>query len=246
MKLRLAILAVLSAALLVPALAQTSVPTTALTVRSCQVGDTPKQRQATFYARMRAIAGSDRMWMRFSLIDRAAADGPVAVDSPALRQWRKSRPGVRSFGYAQTIAGLPVGGVYAVEVQYRWYDADGTLIRSRKRTSGECRQSGKLPNLTIPGVSSKPGEVPGVTSYAVDVANRGDEEARGVRVEVFVDGATPDAAVLDVLKAGETRTVRFSGPPCTGRIRAMVDRLDTVHETTDDDNVLRARCPGAG
>ena len=85
-----------------------------------------------------------------------------------------------------------------------------------------------------------------MTSYAVDVANRGDEEARGVRVEVFVDGATPDAAVLDVLKAGETRTVRFSGPPCTGRIRAMVDRLDTVHETTDDDNVLRARCPGAG
>src|SRR4051812_42135989 len=93
-------------------------PSTILKVRSCQVGDSAKQRQATFYGRMRSVTGSARMMMRFSVVDRSAL-----VPAPQLTQWRRSRPRVKTFGYAQTVTGLQVGGAYAAIVDYRWVDA---------------------------------------------------------------------------------------------------------------------------
>jgi hypothetical protein len=45
------------------------------------------------------------------------------------------------------------------------------------------------------------------------------------------------------VEPGETVTVRVAGPACAARLRAVVDRADAIHETTEDDNVLRSRCP---
>src|SRR3954453_18703968 len=113
--------------LLLPAgaAARASKATTILKVRSCDVGSTAKQRAATFYARMYAVKGTDQMQMRFTLIDRAGDGPPDVVDSPALSQLSKSRHGVSRVGYAQSIAGLDAGGVYAMLVQFRWIDARG-------------------------------------------------------------------------------------------------------------------------
>ncbi len=148
MRPRLFIACVVSACLLVPAAERPCRDaTTLLKVRSCEVGDTAKQRSATFYARMQAVKGTSQMSMRFTLIDRAGDGPPTVVDNPSLAQWRKSRPGVMRFGYAQSVAGLSPGGVYAVQVQFRWLDAHGHVIRSVKRTSASCRQEGELPNL---------------------------------------------------------------------------------------------------
>src|SRR3954453_9775741 len=138
--------------------ARASKATTLLKVRSCQVGSTAKQRSATFYARMHAVKGTDQMAMRFTLIDRAGDGPPDVIDSPALAQWRKSRHGVSRFGYAQAVAGLDSGGVYAVQVQFRWVDARGRVIRAVKPPSGSCRQEGELPNLSITRIAARPGE----------------------------------------------------------------------------------------
>ena len=62
-------------------------------------------------------------------------------------------------------------------------------------------------------------------------------------VDLFVDDGAADGTRVDSIKPGETVTVRVSGPVCTRHIKAVVDRLDTIHETTEDDNVLRSRCP---
>src|SRR3954453_14485541 len=97
----------------------TAAPSAILKVRSCQVGDSAKQRQATFYGRMRAVPGTSRMMMRFTLVDRGA-NGTSLVPAPQLAKWRRSRPGVKTFGYAQTVTGLQVGGAYAAMVEYRW------------------------------------------------------------------------------------------------------------------------------
>src|SRR3954471_13528724 len=123
--------------------------TTLLKVRDCQVGDTAKQRSATYYARMSATKDTNQMAMRFTLIDRAGDGPPTVIDSPALAQWRKSNKGVKRFGYAQEVAGLAKGGAYAVQVQFRWTNARGQVIRAVKRTSGICRQEGQLANLSI-------------------------------------------------------------------------------------------------
>jgi hypothetical protein len=246
MRFRLIVTLAAAAALgLVPAAAASGASNTLLKVRSCQVGDSSKQRQATFYGRMRAVPGTSRMMMRFSLVDRGAT-GTQTVPAPQLAQWRRSRTGVRTFGYSQTVTGLKVGGAYAAVLDYRWLDSSGKTIKTAHRTSSECRQDGKLPNLAIARIAARPGTANGTLLYSVDVINRGAVEARSVLIDLFVDDAGADGASVDAVKPGETVTVRISGPACVQRLRAVVDRLDRIHETTEDDNVLRSRCPIIG
>src|SRR3954451_2901099 len=226
--------------------ARGSKATTILKVRSCDVGSTAKQRAATFYARMHAVKGTDQMQMRFTLIDRAGDGPPAVLDNSALAQWRQPRPGVSRFGYAQSVAGLDSGGVYAVQVQFRWIDSRGRVIRSVKRASDACRQEGELPNLSITRIAARPGESSGTELYSVDVKNTGEGAARFVPVDLFVDGAGADAATVDLVKPGETVTVRFNGPVCKRAVRALADSPDALRETNEDDNVLRSTCPDVG
>jgi hypothetical protein len=236
------------------ALACTLVPTasahasrapTFLKVRACEVGDTPKARHATFYARMRAVRGTSQMAMRFTLINRAGEGPPTVIDSPALTRWRRSNPGVARFGYAQSVAGLESGGVYAVQVHFRWIDQHGQVIRAVRRASDSCRQQGELPNLAVTRVAGRAGESYGTALYSVDVKNTGRGEAHFVGVDLFVDGVSADAQRVDLIKPGETVTVHFTGPTCTRKIRGVADGAGTLSETNEDDNALRTRCPAA-
>jgi hypothetical protein len=238
-------LAAAAALLVMSAAAAEASSSTLLKVRSCQVGDSAKARQATFYGRMRAVSGTSRMMMRFTVVDRGE-DGTTLVPSPQLAQWRRSRAGVKKFGYAQTVTGLQAGGAYAAIVEYRWVNANGKTIKTARRTSGECRQDGELPNLAVTRVAARTGDAAGTLVYSVDVTNLGRAEARNVVVDLFVDDAGADASTLDSIKPGATVTVRMSGPVCESRLKAVVDRQDAIHETTEDDNVLRSRCPSVG
>jgi hypothetical protein len=245
MRPRLYIACVAAACTLVPAASAHAAPSpsTLLKVRDCKVGDSPKLRQATFYARMHAVKGTNQMAMRFTLIDRAGDGPPTVVSNSALSQWRKSRAGVTRFGYAQSVAGLDAGGRYAVQVQFRWSDAHGRVIRSVKRTSGECRQEGELPNLSVTRVAGRQGDSFGTELYSVDLTNSGLGEARLVPVDLYIDSAIADSARVDLVKPGETVTVRFTGPACKRGLKMVADLGDSLRETNEDDNVLRSRCP---
>ena len=238
--------AVAAALAMVPAAAaHAAAPHTILKVRSCETGSTAKQRQATFYGRMRTVPGASRMMMRFTLVDHSTPAGAV-VHSPRLARWHRSRPGVKSFGWAQTVTGLQNGGAYAALVDYRWVGANGKTIRSARRVSSDCRQDGALPNLTITRVAARPGDALGTELYSIDVTNNGLVTAHGVAVDLFVDNAGADSATLDTVAPGATTTVRVNGPVCVQRVRAVADRQDAIHETNEDDNVFRTRCPSIG
>src|SRR4051812_22752171 len=234
-----------AACALVPA-ATAHAATTELRVRACETGDTPKNRAATFYARMYAVKGTNTMAIRFTLINKAGDGPPTVVDNPSLSQWRKSRAKVSRFGYAQSVEGLEKGGVYAVQVQFRWLDSHGKVIRSVKRTSRSCRQQGSLPNLSVTRVAAHAGEASGTEIYSVDVTNTGRGAAQKVGVNLFVDGAAADSYRIDELKSGDTVTVHFTAPSCKQDLRAVVDQGDKINETNEDDNVLHARCPAIG
>jgi hypothetical protein len=238
----LLLVAAAACALLAPA-ASAHAASTQLRVRSCEAGDTPKHRAATFYARMYALKGTNSMAMRFTLINRAGDGPPTVVDNPSLSQWRKSHAGVSRFGYAQSVEGLERGGVYAVQVQFRWLDAHGKVVRSVKRTSSSCRQQGELPNLSVTRVSARAGDASGTEIYSVDVTNSGQGNAQKVAVNLFVDGAAADSYRIDQVKGGQTVTVHFTAPSCKRALRAVVDRANKINETNEDDNVLRSRCP---
>jgi archaellum component FlaF (FlaF/FlaG flagellin family) len=238
----LTFLACASALLVLPSMAQAA-PMTVLKVRSCETGDTAKERQATYYARMRAVPGAVRMQMRFTLIDRAG-DETRTIKSPHLTQWRRSRLSVRSFGYAQTVTGLEPGGAYAVIVEYKWIGVTGKAIKSARRTSSDCRQDGERPNLDIVRVSTRPKATPGAEAYQIEIENTGSVAAREFDVALYVDSAAADTTHVHEVLPGETVAVTVAGPRCTGRIRAVVDSADEVSETTEDDNVFRRRCSG--
>ena len=243
---RATILAVAAALAMVPAAtAHASAPHTILKVRSCQTGSAPKQRQATFYGRMRTIPGASRLMMRFTLVDHSTPAGTI-VRAPRLSRWHRSRAGVQSFGWAQTVTGLQQGGAYAALVDYRWVGANGKTVHSVRRVSSDCRQDGALPNLTITRVAARPGDALGTELYSIDVTNNGLVAAHGVAVDLFVDTAGADSATLDTVAPGATTTVRVNGPVCVQRVRAVADRQDVIHETNEDDNVFRTRCPSVG
>lgn len=237
--------AVVALALVPATAAQARYSSTSLKVRSCQVGASSSDRKATFYGRMNAVPGTSRMMMRFTLVDRSTGtSAPVAA--PQLAQWRRSRAGVKAFGYSQTVTGLQAGGAYATVVQYRWVGAAGKTVKRSRRTSGECRQDGRLPNLAITRVAARRGDAAGTLLYSIDVTNSGAAEAKNAVVDLFVDDGAADGTRVDSVKPGATVTLRVSGPACARRLRAVVDRLDSIHETTEDDNVLRERCPAVG
>jgi hypothetical protein len=235
----------IAALLVTSAPAAAASPTAAVKLRACDAGKSAKERRATFYARMRAVPGTSRMMMRFTLIDRHGA-GAKELDVRALAEWRRADPGVRSFGYEQRVAKLPAGGVYAVAVEFRWVGASGKTIKTVRRTSQDCRQDGALPNLALTGVKARPGQAPGTQEYAIQVTNDSKVAAREVTVDLFVDGAGADAAELDRVESGETVEVRIDGPACFQRLRAVVDRDDELNETTEADNALVTGCPIPG
>jgi hypothetical protein len=242
MRIRVPILLAALVALLIPPASAGAPAAAVVKVRACETGDAARERLATFYGRMRAVPGTHRMQMRFALIDRSSGRAGL-VPTPKLARWRKSKPGVVRFGYAQTIVGLERGGAYAVTVEFRWRDERGRTIKSVRRTSSDCRQEGELPNLAVARIEANPGDAAGTLDYEVSVVNKGDEEARGFKVDLLVDGATADAAEIDLVEPGETVSVEISGPACQSRIRAVIDRRNDVRETIEDDNGRSVRCP---
>ena len=243
MRVRLLVPLLASAALLAPAAGASASAPAAVKVRSCRSGETAKHRRAAFHARMRAVPGTARMKMRFTLIDRSGSRAASPLSVAPLERWRKSRRGVTRFGYTQRITGLRPGAAYAVTVDFRWLDAGGHTIHRLRRTSADCREDGALPNLRVTGVSAEPGDAAGTELYLVEVTNSGTGEADGVQLDLFVDSAATDAAEIDVIDPGETVTKKISGPACSLEIRAVVDRLDEIPESDEADNTFRSGCP---
>lgn len=216
--------------------------TTGVKVVECRTGKVPELRTATFEGTVRSVKGASRMAMRFQLREQTpGASSPQTVKAPDLMPWRRSRSGVKAFSYSQTVKGLASGVTYSVNVQYRWFNSAGKIIRRAERDSGTCVQDGDLPNLVLGAVKSAPGSVDGTAVYTVQVGNTGQGDAQSLTVSLIADGAHIDTRTIDGLEAGEFTTVKFTGPYCR-RLRAVVDRGQTVPETVESDNDLRARC----
>ncbi|MGH2780943.1 MAG: CARDB domain-containing protein [Thermoleophilaceae bacterium] len=222
---------VLSAALLAPA------PPATVRVAECSV----EESSAAFYARMRQVDASERMWMRFTLLEKQLGRY-VAVKAPGLSRWRRSMAGVRAFRYRQAVRGLRRGAVYRMRVSFRWYSADGELVERRRRRSRACRQYVALPNLTSRLVRAERTTVPGVLRYVTEVSNRGDARAADIAVRLSVDGSVVDAASVSSLRPGEVHEVAIRGPECTSSVESIADPDGVIVESSEADNAHRVAC----
>jgi hypothetical protein len=195
-------------------------------------------RTAVFLGRMRAIQNSHEMWMRFALQERVLpgkAFAPLTV--PGLEVWHKSRPDVRRFGFRQRVRALAEAAIYKVDVAFRWYDAEGNLLRETLKRSRRCRQPGALPNLQIDRIGRRPSG-----QYYVRVGNVGRDVATGVSVQLFVDGEDAGLVSLPDLLPDAIRGSLFTGPGCEGSVQAVVDPAASLRESSEDDNALTVPC----
>jgi hypothetical protein len=208
-------------------------------LEACSAGD----RSAAFYGRMQQVSGGERMRMRFTLLERGGDGRFTRVRAPGLDRWRSSRPGVSAFGYRQRVRGLTEGATYRVRVGFRWYGADGELLRRERRQSAVCRMPGALPNLRARVMSARSTEFPDVIRYGVRVVNAGRAPAENVGVRLAVDGAQLDLKTVPSLAPGEARVLGFRGPVCEQGVRAVVDPAGSIPESSEQDNAHALACP---
>ena len=196
------------------------------------------ERSAAFVGRMRAIRGSEEMRMRFTLQERmlpARSFQPLSV--PGLDVWHKSRPGVRRFAFRQRVRALAKAAIYKAVVAFRWYDADGNLMRETLERSRRCRQPGALPNLRIERIGRRQDG-----RYYVRVSNVGRDTASGAGVQLFVDGQNAGLIELPDILPYSIRGSLFAGPACEGSVQAVVDPAANLRESAEDDNALTVPC----
>ena len=217
-----------------------------VTVSDCHPSDDVTQRYATFNAQMRAVPGTARMAMRFTVLERLGGiEGFEPLSLSDLRNWRRSKLGARTFIYSQRVTALRDGGYYRMRVQFRWYGTDGSVMRSSLDRSGVCHQPMPLPNLTISAITAAPGATSDHRTYSVTVANAGRGEAGGVDVALKVDGTVVGSSRVDLLPGEESTVVQIPGPACALTVRAVADPSQLIRETDDSDNGLTLPCPPA-
>jgi CARDB len=200
-----------------------------------------EEGSAEFYGRMRQLEDSDRMSMRFTVLEKRV-DGYEALSVPGLSRWHRSKPGVAAFGYRQTVRGLQPGGVYRGQVSFRWYSAEGELVGRARRSSTACRQFDATPNLTTELAGAESTKVPGVMRYVLKVSNSGVAPAVGVDVRLSVDDSVVDTLTIASLEAGDSRELAVRGPECTSSVGALADPEGVIVESSETDNGDSAPC----
>jgi hypothetical protein len=144
MRRRLAIAGLVATALATaPSIAFGEQPPAFVKTVKCSVAE----HEAVFYARMHRLAGTQRMAMRFTLLERAGEEGFVPVRVPGLGGWHRSKPGVAVLGYRQGVRNLRENAVYRVRVDFRWYSRERGVQHELRRRSPCCRQYEARPDL---------------------------------------------------------------------------------------------------
>jgi hypothetical protein len=196
----------------------------------------PKDRTASFEARMELVDGAQRMRLRWTLEARRPGRSWRRVAAPEWAGWRSADPGVGRFISERNITSLTGPSYYRAVVRFRWLDDEGRTVARATRRSRACWQPDHRPNLRPRELLIERGG-----RYLVLVANRGRSDSG--TFDVAITSIAP--IVVANLEPGEERWVEADGPECEpGHVMtATVDPLDLVDERNERDNTLSVRCP---
>jgi CARDB len=200
------------------------------------------ERTAAFHARVRAIRGSQRMSLRFTLQERNEPGPWQPLQVPALDRWRQASPGRAAFGVRQRVRNLAEGRSYRMRVDFRWFGSDGKLLRGTLRRSAACNQFGPRPNLRARVVDSRALDAAGLRSYTVRVVNAGRGPAAEAAVRLSVDGAEVNTRGAGALEPGQATKVTFRGPACESTVYVLADPLNALRESSETDNGSSRPC----
>jgi len=202
-------------------------------------------RGATFEAKMKAVKGTGKMQVRFTL--QVRDDGVKSwrrVSAAGFDTWLSSEAGVRRYSYSRTIQNLAAPAVYRTAVRFRWLDEEGDTLRTARDTSSWCRQPDLRPDLEVTAVEVLPAPRADRRRYTVTVRNAGRTAAAPFDLGLRVGAAELGPLPVFGLAAGASRSVTVTGPACTPAAAplATADAGAAIDERDEDDNVLAAAC----
>jgi hypothetical protein len=220
--------------------------TLAARVADCTTGADDADRAAAFTGSMSA-AGSKRMQMRFTLMQRLGAGQKGAfkkVPVPEWGSWEKADPGRSAFVFTKRIEALTAPAAYRVVIAFRWLDARNHAIRTTTRTSATCEVADPRPDLVLGGVDAV-ATGSGRAAYTVSVVNDGHSEAVPFAVTVTVGGVTSDPVILGPLTAGDRGSGAVAAPRCApgSTITVTLDAANAADESDEADDVVQRPCP---
>src|SRR3954454_11697542 len=173
---RAALILLTAAALTGGAVALAQAPPLAARLATCQTGPNATDRYAVFTGSMPRIGGAGTMAMRFDLFERQPQGRFLAVSLPHWGVWEKtSKKGVPGFIFTKRVEQLAAPASYRAVVSFRWYDAQGRVVRRATRTSSTCVQPDWRPDLHVRRVIFPTGSGP--TRVVVRNRGRGDAGA---------------------------------------------------------------------
>ncbi len=256
-RLSISLCAVLAVAAGAASAAVTAVPPRAqLTHFSCQPALDPANRSMGVRAVMRPLAGTQRLTVRFELLQRVGEAPATVVRSGDLGTW--VTPTDPTLGQVpgdvwrvdKTVIDLAAPASYQFRVTFRWIGASGQPLASVVRRSRSCRQRELRPDLAATSLTVSPvAGHPNQDLYTAVIANRGLSGAGPFQV-LFVPGGTTAATtdIVGFLAAGRTRTLSFTGPVCSPADPPTVT-ADAAHQVDDynrANNAVTAVCPANG
>jgi CARDB protein len=160
----------------------------------------------------------------------------------------RSEPGRTGFIYTKTVRALRAPGAYRASVRFRWYDADGRVVRRAGRRTRLCRQPDPRPDLQAATLTAAPGLGPATVTYLLTVRNAGRGAAGPFAVGLTTAGMPQSPVVVSGLAPGESRVVELAGPRCApgSTVRFVLDPANAVAESDEADDVVDRACPVAG
>lgn len=237
-----------------PALAAQPAPSiitpTRATLSGCHFSTVLDDRYGIFDGAMGATSSTKRMQMRFDLYarHRRGAFRLVRFQPAGFADWRSYTP-TRAFPnwrLRQRVTALTGPADFRAVVKFRWFDANGVIIKFARLRTPICRQPDPRPNLGIAAFSAQPGVDATQATYFVTVTNTGRSSAGAFDVLLSVDGAPQPMQTLTSLAAGLEQVLTFTGPRCTADgsgVRVRVDPDDRVSESVESDNSQTFACP---
>jgi len=222
-------------------------PSASVKVTGCTEGLDLAQRSVTFEGRMRPIAGTVTMGLRF-VLQAQTPDDPRwrHVTADGFDRWLPSAPGVRRYTYAKTVRSLLAPASYRATVRFRWLDADGQVLDQDDAVSTVCSQDDLRPDLVPRRIDVQPaaGDT-GQHRYGVLVRNAGATASGAFGVRLDVPGLPSATATATALGSGESRVVTVTAPACApgDTVTAVVDPAGLVDEADEDANVVSVACP---
>ena len=211
----------------------------AVRVAACTSSLELAQRHAVFAGDMRAVRGTARMQMRFTLLARTGQDGWERVAGSKLATWVTSDPGKLRYVYEKRVDGLLAPAGYRVVVRFRWLNADGDAIARARRISRTCHQRDLRPDLRLVGVTATD------DGYRVTVRNAGRSAASPFAVSLAVGTGERHRATTGALGAGERASLTLQAPACEpgSTLHVVLDADEQVDEASEADGTVAVPCP---